>query len=162
MFAPPLHLFFFPTKARPKKKKAPKSRNGNKNLKMTFFFFGKVPPRRPFGFFFMSQTNTLTGAVIKLTAGTYTVPLLHGVPPPSLLTIQGTGCQRRPTYPSEHSSLALSGKTVVVDSVTIDASKGGTLTVSTPIGGAGTVSNSMLKGGDLTMNNTGHLHRTSP
>ena len=107
------------------------------------------------------QTNTLTGAVIKLTAGTYTVPTVAWGTTTVALTIQGTDASAANVILQSTAPWTLSGKTVVVDSVTIDASKGGTLTVSTPIGGAGTVSNSMLKGGDLTMNNTGTFTGTS-
>jgi hypothetical protein len=96
------------------------------------------------------QTNAITGAVIKLTAGTYNTAL---VGTSVACTIQGTDASAANVILKSSGAWAMTGKTVVIDSVTIDGTNG-QLTVSTPAGGAGTVSNSNIIGNMLIMNNT--------
>jgi hypothetical protein len=98
------------------------------------------------------QTNTLTGAVIKLTAGTYT-DALGSFSSNVALTIQGTDASAANVIIQATAPWTLSGKTVVVDSVTIDTSKGGVLIINTPDKGAGTVSNSNISGAAAGLSN---------
>ena len=100
------------------------------------------------------QSQTLAGAVIKVTAGTYrsAYPANTGV----ACTIQSTPDTTAANVILQSTGAwALTGATITIDSVTIDASAGGLLTV----GGAGTtavtVSKSYLKGGVLTMSAAG-------
>jgi len=97
------------------------------------------------------NTNTLAGAVIKLTAGTYPDPINSGI----ALTIQGTDANAANVVIKGTSSWSLIGLTVVVDKVTIDGSNGGYLTVNAATTGSGTVSNSIIQNGALTMSATG-------
>ena len=95
------------------------------------------------------QYQALTGAIIKLTAGTY-----HSAYPASTTvacTIQGTDPSAANVVLQSTGAWALTGATVTVNMVTVDASAGGLLTM----GGASTtvaaVTESNLKGGVLTM-----------
>ena len=101
------------------------------------------------------NTNALAGAVIKLTAGTYPDPISSAV----ALTIQGTDASATNVVIQGTSSWALTGLTVVVDKVTIDGTNGGYLTVNATstatATGSGTVSNSIIQNGALTMSATG-------
>jgi hypothetical protein len=103
---------------------------------------------------FKSALDYVTAAAldkttIKLTAGTYndafTTPFIYSV------TIQGTDASAATVILKSTAPWLLSGPTVVIDKVTIDGSDagGGVLTVNAST--AGTISNSILKGGVLAM-----------
>jgi hypothetical protein len=99
------------------------------------------------------QSQTLTGATIKLTAGTY-----HSAYPANTTvacTIQGTDASAANVILQSTGAWALTGDSVTVDSVTIDASAGGVLTVGGAATTAATINKSYLKGGVLTMAGVG-------
>jgi len=101
----------------------------------------------------LAFVQSLTGANIKLTAGTY-----HSLYPANTTvacTIQGTDSNAANVILQSTGAWSLTGANVTINSITIDASAGGLLTV----GGAGTtaatVTKSYLKGGVLTMAGAG-------
>jgi hypothetical protein len=105
------------------------------------------------------QSQTLAGAVIKLTAGTY-----HSAYPASTTvacTIQGTDASAANVILQSTGAWALTGASVTVDSVTIDASAGGVLTVGGAATTAATITKSYLKGGVLTMASAGTSSTTN-
>jgi len=95
------------------------------------------------------QSQTLAGAVIKLPAGTY-----RSAYPASTTvacTIQGTDSNAANVILQSTGAWSLTGATVTIDSVTIDAAVGGLLTIGGAATTAATVNKSYLKGGVLTM-----------
>ena len=99
--------------------------------------------------------NAVTsGGTIKLTAGTYNTNFSTSTGLGSSFTIQGTDPQRANVILKSTAAWALSGKTVVIDSVTIDGSGPGALTIgNTNANGSDTVSNSIIQKGALIVNN---------
>ncbi len=105
------------------------------------------------------QSQTLAGAVLKLPAGTY-----HSAYPANTTvacTIQGTDSNAANVILQSTGAWSLTGATVTVDSVTIDASAGGQLTVGGASTTAVTVTKSYLKGGVLTMSAAGTSSTTT-
>jgi hypothetical protein len=105
------------------------------------------------------QSQTLVGAVLKLTAGTY-----HSAYPANTTvacTIQGTDSNAANVILQSTGAWSLTGATITVDSVTIDASAGGLLTVGGASTTAATVTKSYLKGGVLTMSGAGTSSTTT-
>jgi len=105
------------------------------------------------------QSQTLTGASIKLTAGTY-----HSAYPANTTvacTIQGTDASAANVILQSTGAWSLTGASVTVDSVTIDASAGGVLTVGGATTTASTINKSYLKGGVLTMAGAGTSSTTT-
>ncbi len=105
------------------------------------------------------QSQTLTGAVLKLPAGTY-----HSAYPANTTvacTIQGTDSNAANVILQSTGAWSLTGATITVDSVTIDASAGGLLTVGGASTTAATVTKSYLKGGVLTMSGAGTSSTTT-
>ena len=95
------------------------------------------------------QSQTLTGAIIKLTAGTYRSAFPAGTT--VACSIQGTDPAAATVILQSTGAWALTGATVTIDKVTIDASAGGFLTMGGGSTTAASVTNSNLKGGALTM-----------
>jgi hypothetical protein len=95
------------------------------------------------------QSQNLTGATIKVAAGTYksAYPASTTVP----CTIQGIDAAAANVILQSTGAWALTGAAVTVDKVTIDASSGGLLTMGGASTTAASVTNSSLKGGVLTM-----------
>jgi hypothetical protein len=93
------------------------------------------------------------GATVKLTAGTYTDAAGAYA---GNITLMGTDASAANVIIKGTAAWSFTGKTTVVNMVTIDASKGGLFTMaSTTASGSATVSACNLKGGVLTMNDTG-------
>jgi hypothetical protein len=111
----------------------------------------------------LTQTNDLiaainavtTGGTIKLTAGTYNTNFSTATNLGGSFTIQGTDASAANVILKSAGAWTLTGKTVVIDSVTIDGTNGPLTITDTTAGGAATVSNSNIIGGVLTMNATG-------
>jgi hypothetical protein len=95
----------------------------------------------------VGMLTTYPGATIKLTAGTYYTAASSAVS----CTIQGTDASAANVIIKAAAPWTLSGATVVIDKVTIDASNTtpGPLTLSAST--AGTISNSILQGGVVTL-----------
>ena len=101
-------------------------------------------------------TNVPDKGTIKLSAGTYTGAFSAKAGDSLNITIMGTDASAANVIIQPTDAWVLSGKTVTVNMVTIDASKGGSLTVgSTTASAAATVTSSYLTGGVLTMTNSG-------
>jgi hypothetical protein len=105
------------------------------------------------------QSQTLAGAVIKLTAGTYR----SAYPANTTIacTIQGTDSNAANVILQSTGAWSLTGATVTVDSVTIDAAAGGLLTMGGAATTAATVNKSYLKSGVLTMVGAGTSSTTT-
>jgi hypothetical protein len=99
------------------------------------------------------QSQTLTGAVIKLPAGTYrsAYPANTTV----ACTIQGIDSNAANVILQSTGAWALTGATVTIDSVTIDAAVGGLLSVGGATTTAAIVNKSYLKGGVITLAGSG-------
>jgi hypothetical protein len=101
----------------------------------------------------ITAMNTVTsGGTIKLTAGTYNTNFSTSTGLGTSFTIQGTDASAANVILKSTAAWALTGKTVVIDSVTIDNTNALTIN-DTTAGGAVTVSNSNLKNGALVMTN---------
>jgi hypothetical protein len=98
------------------------------------------------------QNNTITGATIKLTAGTYNTAL---VGTSVACTIQGTDASAANVILKSSAPWSMTGKTVVIDSVTIDGTNGALTVGSAVSGGSATVSNSNVLKGALTLTGFG-------
>ncbi len=99
------------------------------------------------------QSQSLTGATIKLAAGTY-----HSSYPASVTiacTIQGTDADASKVILQSTGPWSMTGATSVIDKVTIDASAGGLVTMGGGASTAATVTNSFINGGTLTMSAAG-------
>ena len=100
--------------------------------------------------------NVPDKGTIKLSAGTYKNSFLGQAGDALNITIMGTDASAANVIIQPTDAWVLTGKTVTVNMVTIDASKGGSLTVgSTTASAAATVTSSYLTGGVLTMTNSG-------
>ena len=108
----------------------------------------------------LTQTNDLVaamnavpaGGTIKLTAGTYSTNFSTSTGLGQSFTIQGTDASAANVILKSSAPWALTGKTVVIDLVTIDNTNALTIN-DTTAGGAATVSNSNIKNGALVMTN---------
>jgi hypothetical protein len=99
------------------------------------------------------QSQSLTGATIKLTAGTY-----HSAYPASVTiacTIQGTDADASKVILQSTGPWSMTGATSAIDKVTIDASAGGLVTMGGGASTAAAVTNSFVNGGTLTMSAVG-------
>ena len=99
------------------------------------------------------QSQSLTGATIKLTAGTY-----HSAYPASITvacTIQGTDADAGKVILQSTVPWSMTGATSAIDKVTIDASAGGLLTMGGGASTAAALTNSLIISGTLTMSATG-------
>jgi hypothetical protein len=99
------------------------------------------------------QSQSLVGATIKLTAGTY-----HSTYPASITvacTIQGTDADAGKVILQSTDPWSLTGATSLIDKVTVDASAGGLLTMGGGVSTAASVTNSTVTGGVLTMSAAG-------
>jgi len=104
----------------------------------------------------IAALNAVTsGGTIKLTAGTYNTNFSNATNLGGSFTIQGTDASAANVILKSTGAWTLTGKTVVIDSVTIDGTTGPLTITDTTAGGAATVSNSNIIGGVLTMNATG-------
>jgi len=107
----------------------------------------------------MSASNSLTtalaavlaGGTIKLTPGTYDTPAAALVGNALACTISGTATAAEVIIKS-NAAWAMTGTTVVIENVTIDASLGGVLTMTNAT--AGTIKNSIIKGAVAGVNVT--------
>lgn len=99
------------------------------------------------------QSQSLAGATIKLTAGTY-----HSDYPASITvacTIQGTDADAGTVILQSTSPWSMTGTTSLIDKVTIDASAGGLLTMGGGASTSASVTNSTIASGALTMSAAG-------
>jgi hypothetical protein len=95
------------------------------------------------------QSQNLTGATIKLAAGTY-----NSAYPASTtiaFTIQGNDANAANVILKSNNAWALTGPAISIDKVTIDASSGGVLTIGGASTTAASITNSFLKGGAVVM-----------
>ena len=111
----------------------------------------------------LTQTNDVIAAInavtdkgtIKLTAGTYNTNFSTSTGLATSFTLQGTDASAANVILKSTGAWALTGKTVVIDSVTIDGSTGALTVGSATAAGTVTVSNSNILKGALTVNAAG-------
>jgi len=103
----------------------------------------------------VALTAVTTGGTIKLAAGTYNTDWHANANLALSLTIQGTDPSAANVILMCQAPWSLTGKTVLVDSVTIDGTTGALTIGNTNANGSDTVSNSMIQKGALTVNDTG-------